>query len=91
MRSFTTNKQFQITNCDDEAGLLFEHLESYANGLRFQVQEKNEAGRWGGRGTDVEFTIYNTQPSRKQVVEEYRRFYGAGRVYVSTVPMTLKF
>lgn len=75
MNDFTTTTNLQITNDSDKAALLFEHIETFANGLRFRVQEKNENGRWGGRGTDVEFTVYRSRPTRKQVVEEYSNYY----------------
>ena len=73
MRSFTTNAKFEVTENTAEAMFLFEHLESYANGKRFLVQRKNENGKWGGRGDDVQFTIHLKSPTKTQVVAEFLR------------------
>ena len=76
MNDFTTTADLKITNNPDEAALLFEQIETFATALRFRVQEKNEIGRWGGRGTDAEFTIYYTDPTQQEVIEVYReQFY----------------
>lgn len=72
MRHFMINKNKQITNSSDDATHLFEEVDSYANGTRWSVQTKNEVSkRWGGNGEDVDFTVYNTKPSRQQIVSEY--------------------
>lgn len=71
MRSFTTDKSFRITDNKADERFLFEHLESYANGMRFLIQEKNEHGLWGGRGTDVQFTFPYTSATKARVVAFY--------------------
>lgn len=48
MRSFYHRQVFPDHGQQGRRGL-FEHLESYANGMRFLIQEKNENGLWGGR------------------------------------------
>lgn len=75
MNDFTTTANFQITSDETQAALLFEQVETFGNGVRFHVQEKNENGRWGGMGTDAEFTVYNTSPTREEVIEQYREHY----------------
>jgi hypothetical protein len=72
MRDFTTDTKFNINSDKANEAFLFEHLEDCANGMRFQVQEKNEAGKWGGRGNDVEFTFPGHTTSRARVIEFYR-------------------
>lgn len=72
MRNFTTDNQFNITSDKANEAFLFEHLDDHANGMRFQVQEKNEAGKWGGRGNDIQFTFHGHTTSRAQIIEFYR-------------------
>ena len=71
MRSSTTDNSFRITDNKADERFLFEHLESYANGMRFLVQEKNENGLWGGRGTDVQFTFPYISATKARVVAFY--------------------
>lgn len=72
MRNFTTDNQFNISTNKDGEAFLFECLETYASGIRFQVQEKNEAGRWGGRGKDVQFTFPFQTATKSRVAAFYR-------------------
>ena len=72
MRSFTTDNQFNVSTSEDSEAFLFEVLETYANGIRFQVQQKNESGRWGGRGTDVHFTFPFQTATKSHVANFYR-------------------
>lgn len=100
MRGFTTDNQFNITNDKANQAFLFEHLEDFANGMRFQVQELNENGKWGGRGNDVQFTFHGHTTSRARVIEFYRDCVlpelndarsNADRVYRKTVHFTLTY
>lgn len=71
MKDFMTDSHFNVTNDDKNATFLFEHVESYANGISIQVQRKNENGLWGGRGDDVVFTCYGKSITRSKVVQRY--------------------
>ena len=73
MRDFMINEDFEVVETRDQATRIFDHLESYANGMRFQVQRKNENGLWGGRGDDERFTFPYTSATRSRVIAFYRQ------------------
>ena len=73
MRDFTTDANLNITTDKNEAAYLFEHVDTYANGYRMLVQEKNDDGLWGGRGNDLEFTVNRTTQTREVVLNHYKQ------------------
>lgn len=70
MRDFKVDENMNVTKNDSEAVLLFEQIARHANALTFRVTEKSEeTGNWKANGSEI--TIFNTLPTRKQVVQAF--------------------